>query len=234
MNRKTLFTAVAGLVLAAGTALAQSKPTIAILTFNNSALGKANEELAPLGKGIADIMINDLASNTNLRVVERDQIAKILEEQGLTKSGAADAATAVKVGKLLGAHHMVAGGFITDRAAGTMRINIRVFKVETGEIEWTGDVRGTTANLLALIDQAADKTNKGLKLPDIPAQAREEHAAAVKKQEKVPFQAVMLYSRALDEKDNGNKTKAVELFKESLKAFPDFDKPKEELKKLGQ
>jgi hypothetical protein len=54
----------------------------------------------------------------------------------------------------------------------------------------------------------------------------------VKKQEKVPFQAVMLYSRALDEKDHGNKEKAISLFRQSIAAFPAYEAPANELKKL--
>mgnify|MGYP000244268889 CR=1 FL=1 len=52
----------------------------------------------------------------------------------------------------------------------------------------------------------------------------------MKKQEKVPYQAVMLYSRALDEKDHGNKDKAITLFKQAISAFPDYEAPKAELK----
>ena len=49
----------------------------------------------------------------------------------------------------------------------------------------------------------------------------------------MPYQAVMLYSRALDEKDHGNKDKAITLFKQAASAFPDYEAPKAELKKLG-
>ena len=235
MRTHSLFTAVAGLALfvSAGTAIAQSKPTVAVLYFNNSALGKANEELAPLSKGIADLFINNLAGNSSIRVVERDRIQSVLDEQKLATDGKLDPATSVKVGKIVGAHHMVTGVFITERATNTMKISVRVFNTETSEVEFGTDETGKTDAIMSLIDKISAKLSKGLKLPDIPAAAREEHAAAVKKQEKVPFQAVMLYSRALDEKDHGNKDKAVTLFKQSLQAFPDYDQPKKELEKLG-
>ena len=50
MRIKTLFTAVAGLGLVAGTAIAQSKPTVAVLYFTNAVLGKDNEAMQPLSK----------------------------------------------------------------------------------------------------------------------------------------------------------------------------------------
>jgi curli biogenesis system outer membrane secretion channel CsgG len=229
MMPKKLFAMFAGLVLAASPALAQSKPTVAVLPFNNGATGKANEELGPLSKGIQDILTNELAVNTGIRVVERDQVQKILDEQKLSTSGAVDKETAVKVGKLLGVHHMVTGGFITDRS-GSMNLSVRVFNVETGEIEFPTSGMNKIENLFALVNSVAGKINKGLKLPDIPKQLGD---AREKAAEKVPYQAVMLYSRALNAKDAGKKAEAVALFKQTLDKFPDYEAAKAELKKLG-
>ena len=74
MRIKSLVSTVAGLVLVAGTAIAQSKPTVAVLYFNNSVLGKDNEAMQPLSKGLADLLINNLSGNAGIRVVERDRI----------------------------------------------------------------------------------------------------------------------------------------------------------------
>ena len=234
MRIKTVFTAVAGLALCvlAGTASAQSQPTVAVLYLNNSALGAQNAELQPLSKGIADLLINSLAGNPALRVVERDRIQAVLDEQKLATDGKLDPATSVRVGKIVGAHHMITGVFITERASGTMKISLRVFNTETSEIVSRAEETGKTDAILPLIDKLGARLNAELKLPMIPAQAREQHAAAVKKQEKVPFQAVMLYSRALDEKDQGNKEKAVTLFRQAIAAFPAYEAPQKELEKI--
>ncbi|MFI5311961.1 MAG: CsgG/HfaB family protein [Gemmatimonadales bacterium] len=227
MKPHRLFAAVAGLALIGSAALAQSKPTVAVLPFNNGATGKTNEELAPLSKGIQDMLTNEMAANTGIRVVERDQVQKILDEQKL--GGAVDAATAVKAGKLLGVHHMVTGGFITDRSQ-SMNISVRVFNVETGEIEFTTSGVMKVDALFALVNNIAGKLNKGLKLPDIPKQLGD---ARTTQAEKVPYQAVMLYSRALNAKDAGKRDEAVTLFKQTLDKFPDYEAAKTELKKLG-
>ena len=71
MRLKSVIHSLAGLALVAGVAAAQSKPTLAVLPLTNSALGKANDELQPLSKGLADMLITSLASNPNVRVVER-------------------------------------------------------------------------------------------------------------------------------------------------------------------
>ncbi len=236
MRTKTLLATLAGLALClpAATASAQSNPTVAVLYLTNSALGAQNAELAPLSKGIADLLINSLSANPGVRVVERDRIQAVLDEQKLATDGKLDPATVVRVGKIVGAHHMITGVFITERASGTMKISLRVFDTETSQIVPGAGVEetGKTDAIMALIDKVGAKLNSSLKLPMIPAQAREEHQASMKKQEKVPFQAVMLYSRALDEKDHGNKEKAVTLFRQAIAAFPAYEAPQKELAKL--
>ncbi len=225
-----LAVAVPSLVAAQG----GGKPTVAVLYFNNSAIGAANAELQPLSKGIADMLIGELAANPGIRVVERDQIQKVLEEQKLSTDGKVDNETAVKVGKLVGAHYMVTGGFVTDRS-GRMRFTARVFKTETSEIVFpaaggpTGVVNGKIEDFMDLVVQLAAKINDGAKLPAIPARVGEARKEAAKK---VPYEAIALYSKGLAAKDAGNKAEAVTLFRKSLDKFPSFDKAEAELKKL--
>jgi hypothetical protein len=229
MKLHRFLTAAAGLALAAPGAFAQSKPTVAIMYFNDGAIGKAHDDLAPLSKGIADVLISEMADNPGIKVVERDQLESVLSEQNIAKAGTVDKETAIKVGKLLSAHHMIFGGFITD-PSGTMMLNLRSVNVETGAIEFTTNASDKTANLLALIHKVAMQTNAGLKLPDIPKQVGEVRKA---KDDKIPFQAVMLYSRGLQAKDEKNDKGAIQLFTQALAAFPEYDAPKKELQKLG-
>jgi len=211
-----------------------SKPTVAVLYFNNGAIGKDFNDLAPLSKGIADLLIGELAANPGIRVVERDQIQKIIDEQKLTTANLTEQSTAVKIGKLLGAHHMVTGGFVTD-SKGTVKFTTRVFAVETSEIEFPNpqskdaSVTGRLDNFMELVNQLAGKLNNGMKLPDIPARVGEAKKEAAKK---VPYEAIALYSKGLAAKDAGNKSEAVTLFDQALAKFPDFEKAKAERAKL--
>ncbi len=124
---------------------------------------------------------------------------------------------------------MLFGGFVTD-PSGTMVLTVRSVNVETGEIEFVTNASDKSANLLALIHKIAVKTNAGLKLPDIPKQVGEARAA---KDEKIPFSAVMLYSRGLEAKDAGKKNEAITLFNQALASFPGYEAPKKEIAKLG-
>lgn len=224
--------ATAALALVAAPSLAQDdlRPTVAVLPFVNSAIGATNTELAPLSKGIADLLIVELAQNTGIRVVERENISAILAEQNLARDGRVDDATAVKIGKLLGAKHMVTGSFVTDRS-GTMVVTLKSVDTETGRIEFTDMDRGKTDDFLAIISRVGAKANKGLKLPELTPAVRQTSEAKAEKQKKVPFAAVMMYSRAISAQDAGNKAEAVTLFRQTVSQFPDFADAKTALEK---
>lgn len=238
--------AAAGLALAAGAPLAaplaaqpDTRPTVAVLYFNNGSFGKDAKDYDLLGRGVADFLITEMSGNPAIRVVEREEIGKITGEQDLGASGRVDAETAVRIGKLLGARYMVTGGFIAD-PRGNMRLDARAIEVETSKIVHVDRVNGKADDVVTLIGQLAGKLNSGMKLPAIerrtgaaPAPGERETAAAPAAEKKVPFAAVMLYSKAIAAKDQGRKDEAVTLFKQSLDKFPEFAKAKAELKALG-
>lgn len=218
-------TALLAFVTAPVVAQEDTRPTVAVLPFVNSAIGAANAELAPLSKGIADLLITDLAQNPAIRVVERENIAAILAEQNLARDGRVDDATAARIGKLLGARHIVTGSFVTDRS-GTMVITIKSVDTESGRIEYSDMHRDRTDNFLTLVSTVAEKTNRGLKLPELTPAARQTSEARTERQRRVPFQAVMMYSRAISAQDAGNRAEALTLFNQTIDRFPDFEDAK--------
>lgn len=225
---KQIVRATAVLALVSAAAVAQTpdnRPTVAVLPFVNSAIGAANAELAPLSKGIADLLIVELAQNPSIRVVERENINRLLEEQNLARDGRVDDATAARIGKLLGARHMVTGSFITDRS-GVMVLTLKSIDTETSRIEWTDMQRDQTENFLALVAKAGASANRGLRLPELTPAARQTSQARTERQARVPFQAVMMYSRAISAQDAGNKAEALTLFQQTIDRFPDFEDAK--------
>ncbi len=204
---------------------ANSRPTVAVMHFNNGAIGPAHEELDPLRGGIADILTSELSANPNIRVIERDQIDNLVAEQHLAANGAVDKATAVRVGKLLGVHHMIFGSYVSDRKQ-RVRFDARAVNVETGEIEHVETVTGKLDDFSDLITTLASKLNAGLKLPAMPARTAD--AAA-----KPPFQVVMLYSRAIAEENGGRQDEAVKLYRAALDKFPEYAPAKKALDRLA-
>src|SRR5512143_1267556 len=73
-----------------------ARPTVAVLYFDNGAIGRA-AEFEPLRKAMADVLITELSQNPNLRVVERDNLQALLDEQNLSGTKHIDKETAVRV-----------------------------------------------------------------------------------------------------------------------------------------
>ena len=214
----------AGLLAAREPAAAQAaKPTVAIMYFNNNVFTKDARDYDGLTKGVPDFLVSEMSSNPNIRVIERDQVQKLIDEQKLTSGGQVDRETAVKVGKLLGAQHMIFGGFMAD-PKGNFRIDARAVNVETGAIEYTDRVQDHGDNVMALIGQLAGHLNSGLKLG---APARTGDVGT-----RLPMRVAVLYGKALDMADRGDKAKAVELFGAVLKEFPDYAPAKSGLAKV--
>jgi len=228
LTRIALFALAALSAVPQLSAVAQSgKPTVAIMYFNNNVFGKDARDYDGLSKGVPDFLITEMSANTGIRVIERDQVQKLIDEQRLTSGGQVDRETAVRVGKLLGAQHMIFGGFMAD-PKGNFRIDARAVNVETGAIEYTERVQDKSDNVLGLIGQLAGKLNSGLKLPAMPLRTGDAGPASGAQQAgaptatKLPMRYAVMYGKALDLADKGDKARAVELFGAVLKDFPEY------------
>lgn len=194
-----------------------AKPTVAVMYFTNGAIGN-NADYAPLSKGLAEMLITELSANTNIRVVERDRLQSLLDEQNLAASGRVEKETAAKIGKTLGALHMLMGSFVID-PKGQMRMDVRAINTETSELEYATSVTGKSDRMLEMLGQLGTKVNGGLKLPAVPTGFLEGVAVGAKGPNQL--KSMMLLSRALEQQDRKNNTQAVALIKESIQANPD-------------
>ncbi|HUF27364.1 MAG TPA: CsgG/HfaB family protein [Gemmatimonadaceae bacterium] len=196
-------------------------PTVAVLYFTNSALVD-HAQYAPLSKGIADMLVDALAQNPGIRVVERDQLQHVLEELKLHGTDQVDPETAVRVGKLLGARHMLTGGFVIDPRR-DIRLVIRAVNVETSQVEYTESVQGKADNILALISELGTKVNTGLRLPPLTAvsQRRQSSTSAADQ-----YRAFYLVSKSIEEQDKKNFDVAIGLLREAIQIYPEFDRAK--------
>jgi len=237
----TLAAALLGVAAPVASVLAQAdaRPTVAIMFFNNNVFTKDARDYDGLSKGIADFLITEMAANPNIRLIERDQVQKLIDEQKLVTAGQVDRETAVRVGKLLGAQHMIFGGFMAD-PKGNFRIDARAVGVEQGVIEYSERVQDKSDNVMDLIGTLAGKLNAGMHLPPMPARTGDagrtaapavtgavaQQAGAPVAAPKLPMKYAVMYGKALDMTDRGDKTRAVELFGAVLKEFPDFEPAK--------
>ncbi|MBK8250388.1 MAG: hypothetical protein IPK85_23780 [Gemmatimonadetes bacterium] len=228
MLRARTFLALASLTLGAAHAAAQSpasdrRPTLAVLYLTNGALVE-HDAYAPLSKGMAEMLITELAQNTGVRVVERDRLQTLIEEQNLQASDRVDQATAVKLGKTLGARHMLMGAFVIDPKQ-NMRIDVRAVNTETSAIDYVETVSGKADRLLELVIQLGQKLNAGLKLPELKVASATAPAAKNPNQ----LKALMALSRALEAEDRNNVAEAKTQYRNALALNPDFDRAKARL-----
>lgn len=82
----------------------KDKPIVAVAPFKY-----ASAQSAPVGTGLSDMLMNALINCGCFRVVERDRLNVIMQEQGLGLSGAGDESSFAAVGKQLGAQVMIMG-----------------------------------------------------------------------------------------------------------------------------
>ncbi len=118
-------------------ALAAAPMNVAVLYFDNNT---GRPEYDVLRKGLADMLVTDLAAVPALQVVERDRLESVLAEQKLQRSKAFDAKTAVKLGRLVGASHAVTGAIAAVEPQ--LRFDIRLVNVQTGAVVAGGQVTG--------------------------------------------------------------------------------------------
>lgn len=203
-------------------------PTVAIMYFNNGSLVD-HDDYEPMKKGMADILITEMQSNPRIRVIERDALQKILDEQKLTEDKRTDPATSARIGKLLGAQHMIVGGFFIDRK-GRLRLDARSVNVETSEVEHVETTNGKADDVLDVIAELARKLNAGLRLPGKPAGTRDRTPSSTGATTRSssasnvasstpavsPFKAMMTYARALSEDDAHNTKSALALYRQFL------------------
>jgi len=233
MRRRTLLFALTLAALAAlppALRAQDTRPGIAVMPFTNGgSYGQDKQDFQALEKGLAGMLISELSQNPAARLVDREGVQRIIDEQNLAKDGRVDAATAAKIGKLVGARYMVMGTF-TD-FYGKFRVDARLVDVETSEILKV--VRGDPKlekreEVFHLLQSVAEKLMAETKLPPLT----QEQAKAVKGRN-VPTEALSYYSRALLYQDQGDKSKAAEYFRKALDVFPGYSEASEGLKRVN-
>ena len=95
-----------------------------------------------------DNLIDALVDQNRFRVVERDKLDMILQEQKLSRTKLVDRSTALRLGKLIASQSIIIGSIIETRTG--MEIVARMIDTETSEILTTQDVYGEIKDLPAL------------------------------------------------------------------------------------
>lgn len=225
--------ALAGLLVAAPAVSGQEpeedrRPGVAVMPFDNGGSHGADaetEDFEALEVGLQQMLLTELSQNTALRIVERGQLREIMAEQDLLAEGRVDAATAARLGEIVGARYMVLGSFVD--LFGDFHMTARVVDVETTEILTSEQVRDRREQIYDLLVELAAQVTDGVDLPALPATVRE-----ARRERRIPAEAVTLYSRAQVYQDAGRTEQAITLYRQITQDFPDMEEARQALTQL--
>ena len=193
---------------------ANNPRTVAVLpmTFNGT-----DQTLAPLSRGLSDLLISDLARSPDLQLLERDRIQAMMDEIALSQSGRAEAATSLRAGKLVRASRVVQGA-ITQTGARNLTVNAAVVSVETSQQQGK-DVQSSDA-----LDQVFNiEKNLALGLFDqLGVRLSAADRAAIEQRPTRSLQAFLAYSNGLMAQDEGRFNDAAQFFDQARSIDPGF------------
>src|SRR5204863_3060597 len=172
-----------------------------------------DSSLQPLSRGLAELVLSDLAMVRNLRLLERIQVGALLDELKLSESGRADASTAARVGRLPRAERMVQGvAAITQD--GPVRMSATVVRGD-GTVRSGAEASGTFRQLLDLEKQLVFglATELGIQLTEAERQR-------ILRQGPKNLAAFLAYSRGLDALDARDYRAAAAAFGPAARAHP--------------
>ena len=107
----------------------KDKFKIAVMEFKSLNPGAKTTNL---GSMIAEMFTTEVVNNNSFKIVEREQLNKILGELKIGQSGVLDTTNAQKLGKMLGAGAIITGSVM--KLGNSLRIDSRIIEVETGII----------------------------------------------------------------------------------------------------
>lgn len=201
---------LAATLLAVGLAPAHAADrTVAILYFDNNT---GDSQYDVFQKGLADMLIADLAEVPGITVVERDRLQALLDEIALQKTTYFDKKTAVKLGKGLGARYAVIGTISEFKP--TLRLDVRMVEVATGTITVTAKVSAKHADIFDLEQQLVAR---------LVARLNQKFTASTHPRTRVPdVDALLAYSRAVDLADQGLYRDASQHMAQVVSSAPSF------------
>ncbi|MEK6610604.1 MAG: tetratricopeptide repeat protein, partial [Gemmatimonadota bacterium] len=124
---------------------APTPSTVAVMPFTYSG---TNAEIQPLTRGLAQLVITDLAKSRQVTVLERERMQAMLDEMRLSEQGNVEQQTAVRSGRLLRAERVVQGT-IAERGD-QLRVDAAVVDVATAGVAATGNASDQLSRLFDL------------------------------------------------------------------------------------
>ena len=197
--------------------------TVAVRYFE---LISGREDLTPLQKGMADLVISDLTKVKQLKVVERTRLQTLINAMEVEQDAIFDPAHSTRMGRLLGASNIFAGT-IEGLQDATLRLNASYTAVKTGAAKSASEQEDLEERIF---DMEKEMVFDILDVLGITATAKETKAIEAKETE--DLLAFLAYARGLDAADQGDYATAIEEFQGALREDPDFGRARDSLSKV--
>jgi TolB-like protein len=204
---KTIMFILVILFFLSSTGLAAESKVIAVSYFENNS---GDNTLDVLSKGIADMMVTDLMAVPFVSLVERSRLEELVKELNLSKGDFVDPKTAGKLGKGLGASHILVGSFVV--AGNVMRIDARLLEVSSGKVAMASKVKGEKSDVFSIQGELATSLAKSLGVKHVNSQ----------KKSKLDLSTLLDFSKGLAAVDTGDLEDALSSFKKAERANPNF------------
>jgi len=152
---------------------------MAILPFS-----ERGREVSEQGQQVTDLMFASLVINPELYLVDREDMAKILQEQELNVSGLVKPDEAVKIGQMTGAKIIITGSVM--QIGSSQYIVAKIIGTETSRV-LGASIKGSTRDELdTLVEELAEKVGETIadRADELVAKpvSRDDRIASLKKQ----------------------------------------------------
>lgn len=192
-----------------------SRINMAVIGFTNGSVGAAAAEYEPWRTGLASLMIIYLNGAAEVSVVERERLSWLVDELDLQKDARyVNTDTAVRMGKLLGAHVVAIGNFIVTRKE-ELLLGVRIVSVETGRVLIGNQQKGKLDDFDALLKKLSADLAKLIN-------AKLDRALLSELSETKSIDAMNAYSEALVRLENDEYAEAHAKFLEALRHDPNY------------
>lgn len=202
-----------GICLALLSTAAFAGPRLAVLDFEVSS---ADASHAALGAGMRSMLATDLSKAPDVVIVEREQLEAVLAELKLQSGKAVDDKTAVQVGRLLGATHLVDGSVTVQGEV--MRLDVRLIDVERGTVALGEAVQGERLAFFELEKDLVKKLVVGLAVQLAPKQR-----ASIGKVHTADWEAFVAFSEGVAAFDQDRYEQALAALDKALAVDGEFD-----------
>ncbi|HUF50099.1 MAG TPA: CsgG/HfaB family protein [Longimicrobiales bacterium] len=214
--------ALAGLSAAPAMVTAQQPQTplsgvqVVVFPLSGFVMGDDAKQLPEVFRSM---IITEMA-NAGTRMVERQEVDRLLEAQALSLSGTVPDAQAIRIGELLGAQYMVTGSIsIVGREA---RLDLRIVDIETSEMVPPPFKETVPVDkLLSIVNRVATEFAAKAQV-----KARVEDIV-------VPAPAVLAYARGVAYEKSGNKREAAQWYRRTLELFPQHPHARAALQRMN-